>query len=58
MEELVFAVPTEELWKLIAYRKEGLIKGNSEILKSIVQNGLFSGSAIRSRFVRRQNKDN
>ena len=41
MEELVFAVPTERLWKLISYRNEGLIKGNSEILKKIVQTGLF-----------------
>jgi predicted NUDIX family phosphoesterase len=41
MEELVFAFPTEELWKLMTYKKKGLIKENSEILKRIVQNGLF-----------------
>ena len=41
MEELVFAFPTDELWKLITYKKKGLIKGNSEVLKRIVQNGLF-----------------
>ena len=41
MEELVFAFPTDELWKLIAYKKKGLIKENSEVLKRIVQNGLF-----------------
>ena len=41
MEELVFAVPTEELWKLISFKEKGLIKGNSEILKKIVQNSLF-----------------
>jgi predicted NUDIX family phosphoesterase len=41
MEELVFAFPTDELWKLLTYKKKGLIKGNSEVLKRIVQNGLF-----------------
>jgi predicted NUDIX family phosphoesterase len=41
MEELVFAFPTDELWKLMTYKKKGLIKGNSEALKKIVQNGLF-----------------
>jgi predicted NUDIX family phosphoesterase len=41
IEELVFAFPTNELWKLIPYKEKGLIKGNSEVLKSIVQNGLF-----------------
>jgi len=41
MEELVFAFPTDEFWKLIPYKKKGLIKENSEVLKWIVQNGLF-----------------
>ena len=41
MEELVFAFPTDEFWKLLAYKKKGLIKENSEVLKRIVQNGLF-----------------
>jgi len=41
MEELVFAFPTSELWKLMTYKKKGLIKGNSELLKRIVQNGQF-----------------
>ena len=41
MEELVFAFPTDELWKLLNYKKKGLIRENSEILKRIVQNGLF-----------------
>ena len=41
MEELVFAIPTDEFWKLMTYKKKGLIKGNSEVLKRIVQNGLF-----------------
>ena len=41
MEELVFAFPTDELWKLLNYKKKGLIRENSEILNRIVQNGLF-----------------
>ncbi len=41
MEELVFALPTSELWKLISYKENGLIKENSEVLKRIIQNGLF-----------------
>jgi predicted NUDIX family phosphoesterase len=41
IEELVFAFPTDELWKLVTYKKKGLIRENSEVLKRIVQNGLF-----------------
>ena len=41
MEESVFAFPTDELWKLITYKEKGLIRGNSEVLGWIVQNGLF-----------------
>ena len=41
MEELVFAIPTDELWKLISYKEKGLIPGNSDILKRIVQNVVF-----------------
>jgi len=41
MDELVFAFPTDELWKLMTYKKKGLIRGNSEVLKRIIQNGLF-----------------
>ena len=41
MQELVFAFPTDEFWKLMTYTKKGLIKENSEVLKRIVQNGLF-----------------
>jgi predicted NUDIX family phosphoesterase len=40
-EELVFAVPTDELWKLIPYKEYGLIPKNIEVLKRIVQNGVF-----------------
>ena len=41
MEELVFAIPTDELWKLITYNEKGLTKENSAVLKRIIQNGLF-----------------
>jgi len=41
LEELVFAIPTDELWNLISYREKGLIKENSEVLKRVVQKGLF-----------------
>ena len=41
LEELVFAIPTDELWKLLTYKEKGLIKENSEVLKRVVQNGLF-----------------
>jgi predicted NUDIX family phosphoesterase len=41
LEELVFAIPTDNLWKLLTYKEKGLIKGNSDVLNRIVQNGLF-----------------
>jgi predicted NUDIX family phosphoesterase len=41
MEELVLVYPTTDLWKLLTYKQKGLINGNSEVLKSIVQNGQF-----------------
>ena len=41
MQELVFAIPTDELWKLLTYKEKGLVKENSEVLKRVVQNGLF-----------------
>ena len=41
MEESVFAFPTVDLWKLITYKEKGLIRGNSEVLKKIVENGLY-----------------
>jgi predicted NUDIX family phosphoesterase len=41
MEELVLAFPTDQLWKLMTYKKKGLIKGNGTVLKIIVQDGLF-----------------
>jgi predicted NUDIX family phosphoesterase len=41
LDELVFAIPTVELWKLMTYKEQGLINGHSELLKIIVQKGLF-----------------
>jgi predicted NUDIX family phosphoesterase len=41
MDELVLAFPTADLWKLMPYKKKGLITGSGEVLKNIVQNGLF-----------------
>ncbi len=42
LDELVFAIPTTGLWKLLTYKEQGLIIGHSEVLKIIVQKGLFS----------------
>jgi predicted NUDIX family phosphoesterase len=41
LEELVFAIPTNEFWKLVTYEEKGLIKETREVLTGIVQNGLF-----------------
>jgi predicted NUDIX family phosphoesterase len=41
LEELVFAIPTDDLWKLLTYKEKGLIKGDSGTLNRIVQSGLF-----------------
>ena len=41
IEESVFAIPTNELWKLIPYKEQGLIHGSSDALKIIVRKGLF-----------------
>jgi predicted NUDIX family phosphoesterase len=41
MEELVFAFPTDDLWKLLTYKEHGLIHGNSDALKILVRKGLF-----------------
>jgi predicted NUDIX family phosphoesterase len=41
MEELVFTIPTGELWKILSYEQQGLINGNSSTLKMIVRKGLF-----------------
>jgi len=41
LDELVFAIPTAEFWKLMNYKEQGLIYGNSDALRMIVQKGLF-----------------
>ena len=41
MDESVLAFPTAELWKLMTYKQKGLIRGNSEVLRILVQNGQF-----------------
>ena len=41
MDELVFAAPAAEIWSLLTYVKQGLIYGNNDALKMIVQKGLF-----------------
>jgi predicted NUDIX family phosphoesterase len=43
MKEYVFAIPTNELWKLLPYKRKGLINGNSEALKRIIQKARFIG---------------
>jgi predicted NUDIX family phosphoesterase len=41
LEESVFAIPTEKLWKLLTYKETGSITGSGEVLNRIVQHGLF-----------------
>jgi predicted NUDIX family phosphoesterase len=41
MEELVFAIPINELWNLLPYKEQGFIHGSSAALKTIVQKGIF-----------------
>ena len=41
MEELVFALPADKLWEILTYKEKGLIKEDGEVLKKIIQNGLF-----------------
>ncbi len=41
MDELVLAITATGLWKLLPYKEQGLIKGHSEVLKLIIQKGLF-----------------
>jgi len=41
LDELVFALPTTDLWNLISYKEQGFIPGNRKVLKQIVQKGLF-----------------
>lgn len=41
MDELVFAIPAAEFWNIINYKEQGLIRGNGDALRMIVQKGLF-----------------
>lgn len=41
MDELVFAIPTAEVWDILPYREKGLIPGHSDDLKRIVAHGRF-----------------
>jgi predicted NUDIX family phosphoesterase len=41
LDELVFAIPAVELWKLLPYKDQGLIYGHSKALKTIVRKGVF-----------------
>jgi predicted NUDIX family phosphoesterase len=41
LDELVFAIPTVELWNLLTYKEQGLIHGNSDVLTRIVHFGQF-----------------
>lgn len=41
LEELVLAIPTNDLWKLLTYKENGLIKENNDVLSRVIQNGLF-----------------
>jgi len=41
LEELVFAISTDDLWELITYKEKGLIKENSAVVKRLIQKGLF-----------------
>jgi len=38
---LVFGVPAADIWNLLTYKEQGLIRGNSNKLKMIARNGLF-----------------
>jgi predicted NUDIX family phosphoesterase len=41
LEELVFAIPTEQLWRFLFYKKQGLIHCTSDVLDIIIKTGLF-----------------
>jgi predicted NUDIX family phosphoesterase len=41
LQELVFAIQTDELWKLLTYKEKGLIKENSDVLNRVIQIGFF-----------------
>jgi len=37
----VLAIRTDELWDILAYKEQGFIEGDSDLLKTIVRKGLF-----------------
>jgi predicted NUDIX family phosphoesterase len=41
LKEFVFAIPTDNLWKLLTYKKTGLIQVDNDVINRVVQNGLF-----------------
>ena len=41
MDELVFAVPAEEIWNILTYNEQGLIYGSKNTLKMIIRKGVF-----------------
>jgi predicted NUDIX family phosphoesterase len=41
LDELIFAIPTTELWNLLTYTEQGFIQCNTNTLKTIVRKGLF-----------------
>jgi predicted NUDIX family phosphoesterase len=41
LDELVFTIPTIELWSLLIYKEQGFINGSNDVLKKIVQKGQF-----------------
>ena len=41
MDELVFAIPTEDLWNILVYKEKGFIKGDHAVLNRIVLKGVY-----------------
>ncbi|HVN59280.1 MAG TPA: hypothetical protein VMT63_13350 [Bacteroidales bacterium] len=41
MDELVFALPAEDLWQLIPFKAKGFIEASDDMLDHMVQKGLF-----------------
>lgn len=41
MEELVFAIPTDQLWKLLTYKERGLVDESCAGLEKVIQYGQF-----------------
>jgi len=41
LEELVFAIPTDQLWKLLTYKERGLVDESCAGLEKVIQYGQF-----------------